>query len=42
MTNLTTTDTISSKIHTIRGLAVMLDRDLVELYEEMTGGEGKL
>jgi len=28
----TTTDTISHKIHTIRGLQVMLDRDLVELY----------
>jgi len=28
----TTTDTISHKIHTIRGLAVMLDRDLAELY----------
>lgn len=32
MTNLTTTDTISTKIHTIRGLQVMLDRDLAELY----------
>ena len=28
----TTTDTISHKIHTIRGLQVMLDRDLAELY----------
>ena len=28
----TTTDTISHKIHTIRGFAVMLDRDLAELY----------
>jgi len=33
MNNLTTTtDTISHKIHTIRGLAVMLNRDLAELY----------
>lgn len=33
MNNLTThTDTISHKIHTIRGLQVMLDRDLAELY----------
>jgi len=33
MTELTvTTDTISHKIHTIRGLQVMLDRDLAELY----------
>ncbi|MCK9374452.1 MAG: ORF6N domain-containing protein [Sulfuricurvum sp.] len=32
MTNLTTTDTVSNKIHTIRGLQVMLDRDLAELY----------
>lgn len=28
----TTTDTISHKIHTIRGLQVILDRDLAELY----------
>jgi hypothetical protein len=28
----TTTDTVSTKIHTIRGLQVMLDRDLAELY----------
>lgn len=28
----TTTDIISHKIHTIRGLQVMLDRDLAELY----------
>lgn len=28
----TITDTISNKIHTIRGLQVMLDRDLAELY----------
>lgn len=28
----TTSDTISNKIHTIRGLQVMLDRDLAELY----------
>jgi len=33
MNDLTTsTDTISHKIHTIRGIAVMLDRDLAELY----------
>jgi hypothetical protein len=32
MTNLTTADTISTKIYTIRGLQVMLDRDLAELY----------
>lgn len=33
MTNLTTnTDPISNKIHTIRGLQVMLDKDLAELY----------
>ena len=28
----TTTDTITHKIHTIRVIAVMLDRDLAELY----------
>lgn len=32
MTNLTIADTISTKIHTIRGLQVMLDSDLAELY----------
>ena len=32
MTNLTTNDTVSNKIYTIRGLQVMLDRDLAELY----------
>lgn len=33
MDDLTTpTDTISHKIHIIRGLQVMLDRDLAELY----------
>lgn len=41
MTNLTTSDTISNKIHTIRGLQAMLDRDLAELYEEIIGKEGK-
>lgn len=32
--------TISTKIHTIRGIAVMMDRELAEFYEEMTGKEG--
>jgi len=32
MNKLTIIDTISNKIHTIRGLQVMLDRDLAELY----------
>lgn len=32
MRNLSTSATISSKIHTIRGFTVMLDRDLAELY----------
>ncbi|WP_332444376.1 ORF6N domain-containing protein [Wolinella succinogenes] len=33
MHDLTTpADTISNKIHTIRGLQVMFDRDLAELY----------
>jgi len=33
MSELTTiTDTIANKIYTIRGLQVMLDRDLAELY----------
>ncbi len=30
------TDTIKSKIYTIRGLQVMLDKDLAELYEVKT------
>ena len=29
-------DTIKNKIFTIRGLSVMLDRDLAELYEVET------
>lgn len=32
MNGLTTSDTVSSKIYTMRGLQVMLDRDLAELY----------
>ncbi len=32
MNTLTVSDAISNKIHTIRGLQVMLDRDLAELY----------
>lgn len=31
MTNLITAATISNKIHTMRGFAVMLDRELAEL-----------
>jgi len=30
------TQTLQDKIHTIRGLAVMLDRDLAELYKVET------
>jgi hypothetical protein len=29
-------DSIKSKIHTIRGMQVILDRDLAELYEVET------
>lgn len=45
MTNLTTTDTVSSKIHTIRGLQVMLDNGseaLASQKEKMAGANATL
>ena len=36
-----TKDTVSLKVNTIRGVVVIFNRELAELYEEMVGREGK-
>lgn len=40
MTNLTISATVSAKIYTIFGFVIMFDRELAELYEEMTVERG--